>query len=258
MPQADQVRTMFDRISGRYDLMNRVMTLGIDVIWRRKTVAWAHDLVATNTHVSKMKALDVCCGTGDLTFALADSGIGEVTGIDFSEGMLQVARRRLADRSPTDARGTDIEFVGGDAMALPFPDDTFDIVTVGFGVRNVEDLDEAFREMLRVAKPGGVVCCLEATRPTNRAAAWFYRFWFDQVVPTVGGIIAGDRSAYRYLPESTKKFPKPQALVDRLVYCGFEQVKWRTFSGGVVGLHAATKGQERIADSRSKEALVTS
>lgn len=229
MPRADDVQHMFDRIAGRYDLLNRIMTGGVDRRWRRAAVR-------TVGAAPGVRALDVCCGTGDLAFLLADAGAG-VIGLDFSANMLEVARRRAGERGD---RGGSVEFVQGDALALPFEDDSFDALTVAFGVRNVERLGGAFEEFARVLRPGGTVACLEITRPANRIAGGFYRVWFDRVVPVVGGLISGDREAYSYLPQSTLDFPRPRELAELMRESGFADVDWRTFAGGIVALHRGT------------------
>jgi demethylmenaquinone methyltransferase/2-methoxy-6-polyprenyl-1,4-benzoquinol methylase len=230
MPKADDVRSMFDRIAGRYDLVNAVMTMGIDRRWRRAAIRAAR--VDSTT-----RALDVCCGTGDITFLLAEAGAEHVTGIDFSPNMLAgAAKRQRAHRSP-EARDA-VTFREGDALALPFPDDSFDVVTVSFGVRNVEDVPLAFREFARVARPGGRIVCLEITRPSSRIVSTFYNVWFDRVVPWVGGLISRDRGAYSYLPESTRHFPRPPQLATIIAEAGVADVRWRNFGGGIVALHS--------------------
>lgn len=230
MPKADDVRTMFDRIAGRYDLMNRVMTLGIDRRWRNAAVRAAKVDPST-------RALDVCCGTGDISFLLAEAGAEQVTGVDFSANMLEQARRRKGGhRDPNAARR--VEFVQGDALDLPFEDDSFDVVTVSFGVRNVEDLGQAFREFARVGRPGARIVCLEITRPKSKLFNWFYDIWFDRVVPLLGAIVSRDRAAYTYLPESTKTFPRPPQLADVIRDAGIGEVRWRRFGGGIVALHS--------------------
>jgi demethylmenaquinone methyltransferase/2-methoxy-6-polyprenyl-1,4-benzoquinol methylase len=238
MPRAEDVRTMFDRIAGRYDLMNRVMTLGIDRRWRNAAVRAAKVDPST-------RALDVCCGTGDISFLLAEAGAEHVTGADFSPNMLVQARRRQrGHRDPAAARR--IEFVQGDALALPFDDDSFDVVTVSFGVRNVEDLALAFREFARVARPGARIVCLEITRPKSRLFNWFYDIWFDRVVPLLGAIVSRDRAAYKYLPESTKTFPRPPELAEIIRAAGIREVSWRRFGGGIVALHAGELPMEAV------------
>lgn len=229
MPKGADVEQMFDRIAGRYDLLNRVMTMGIDRRWRRLAVRAARPQAA---HV-----LDACCGTGDITFALAHAGAERVIGLDFSANMLDVAQRRADHMDGQFIGDVPVEFLQGDVLAIPFPDATFDAITVGFGVRNVENLDGALAEFRRVLKPGGRLVCLEITRPAGRMAQGFYRVWFDRVVPVVGGWISGDREAYSYLPESAKRFPTPPELVARFRTAGFTDIVYRLFAGGIVALH---------------------
>jgi demethylmenaquinone methyltransferase / 2-methoxy-6-polyprenyl-1,4-benzoquinol methylase len=213
---AEGVRVMFDRIAPVYDAMNRVMTAGLDRRWRRITV---EETVRPGDRV-----LDACCGTGDLAIAARARG-GDVVGLDFSERMLERARRK----DPA------VEWVRGDMLALPFDDASFDAVTVGFGVRNVEDLDGGLRELRRVLGPGGRIGILEITTPRG-ALAPFYRVWFDHVVPLLGKVLPGG-SAYTYLPASVRRFPGPDELASRLEDCGFSAVRYRTFAGSIVALH---------------------
>jgi demethylmenaquinone methyltransferase / 2-methoxy-6-polyprenyl-1,4-benzoquinol methylase len=212
----DAVRSMFDRISPVYDAMNRTMTVGLDRRWRQATVA---AVVQPGDRV-----LDACCGTGDLAVAAAEAG-GTVTGVDFSERMLERARRK--------SKG--IEWVQGDALALPFSDGSFDAATVGFGVRNLDDLERGLAELRRVLRPGGRLAILEITRPSGLLAP-FYRLWFDGFVPLLGKLLPGG-SAYTYLPASVRRFPGPDQLAALLHGAGFEDVRWRTFAGGIVALH---------------------
>ena len=212
----DAVRTMFDRISPVYDAMNRTMTMGLDQRWRRATVA---AVVRPDDRV-----LDACCGTGDLAVAAARAG-GRVTGLDFSERMLERARRKSSQ----------VEWLRGDALALPFADGAFDVATVGFGVRNLDDLDRGLRELRRVLRLGGRVAILEITRPRGPLAP-FYSLWFDRIVPLLGKALPGG-SAYTYLPASVRRFPGPEDLAVLLRGGGFEDVRWRTFAGGIVALH---------------------
>ncbi len=242
MPKAEDVRSMFDRIAGRYDLVNRVMTMGIDRRWRRVAISRA-------LHGEAGRVLDVCCGTGDITFGLAQAGAEHAVGVDFSANMLEQARARQ-QRQPAGVASR-VEFVQGDALALPFDADTFDAVTVSFGVRNVEDLAQAFREFSRVVRPGGRVVCLEITRPTFGPAKLFYGLWFHRIVPFVGGLIAGDRAAYTYLPESTKQFPRPPALRTLMENCGLNDVSWKKFAGGIVALHVGTVAAEHVEHAAS-------
>jgi demethylmenaquinone methyltransferase/2-methoxy-6-polyprenyl-1,4-benzoquinol methylase len=212
----DAVRSMFDRISPVYDAMNRTMTMGLDQRWRRAAVS---AVVQPGDRV-----LDACCGTGDLAVAAQHAG-GEVTGVDFSERMLERARRKSGE----------VEWVQGDALALPFPDGAFDAATVGFGVRNLDDLERGLAELRRVLRPGGRLAILEITRPSGLLAP-FYRLWFDGFVPLLGKLLPGG-SAYTYLPASVRRFPGPDELASLLGTAGFEDVRWRTFGGGIVALH---------------------
>ena len=213
----DGVRRMFDRIAPVYDAMNRVMTAGLDRRWRRETL----DVVAVQ---SGDRVLDVCCGTGDLAIGARDRG-ADVTGLDFSAQMLDRARRK----QPA------VEWVEGDALALPFDDASFDVVTVGFGVRNVADLDLGLRELRRVLAPGGRVGILEITQPRGLLAP-FYKVWFDRVVPLLGKVLPGG-SAYTYLPASVRRFPDVEELRERMQAAGFERVAYHVFAGGIVALH---------------------
>jgi demethylmenaquinone methyltransferase / 2-methoxy-6-polyprenyl-1,4-benzoquinol methylase len=207
---------MFDRIAPVYDAMNRTMTAGLDRRWRRAT---AQAVVRPGDAV-----LDACCGTGDLAIACAREG-ARVTGLDFAERMLERARRKAPE----------LEWVQGDLLALPFADATFDGATVGFGVRNVEDLERALGELRRVLRSGGRLGILEITRPRGLLAP-FYRFWFDGVVPLLGKLLPGG-SAYTYLPASVRRFPYPEHLAELIAAAGFADVRYRLFAGGIVALH---------------------
>jgi demethylmenaquinone methyltransferase / 2-methoxy-6-polyprenyl-1,4-benzoquinol methylase len=216
----DEVRGMFDRIAPVYDAMNRVMTAGLDRRWRRlaaRNVVWPGDRV-----------LDSCCGTGDLAVEAERRG-GRVVGLDFSERMLERARRKS---------GT-IEWVQGDALALPFEDGEFDAVTCGFGVRNLADLEGGLREALRVLRPGGKIAVLEITRPRGFLRP-FFRLWFDVLVPLAGKLLPGG-SAYTYLPASVRRFPGPEDLAALFTSAGFERVRYRLLGGGIVALHVAER-----------------
>ena len=212
----DAVRTMFDRISPVYDAMNRTMTLGLDQRWRRAT---AEAAVRPGDRV-----LDACCGTGDLAVAAKAAG-GRVIGLDFSARMLESARGKSGE----------IEWVQGDALELPFGNATFDAATVGFGARNLDDLERGLAELRRVVRPGGRLAILEITRPRGLLAP-FYRLWFDRLVPLLGRVLPGG-SAYTYLPASVRRFPGPEELAELLRSAGFENVRWRLFAGGIVALH---------------------
>ncbi len=214
----DAVRTMFDRIAPVYDVMNHVMSAGLDVRWRRATV---RAVVRPRDRV-----LDAACGTGDLALEAARAG-ARVTGLDFSPRMLERARRK----APA------VEWVEGDLLALPFADGSFDAATVGFGVRNVADLERALRELARVLREGGRLGILEITRPRG-ALRVFYSLWFDRVVPLLGKVLQGG-AAYTYLPASVRRCPEPEELASVLRGAGFEGVRYELFAGGLVALHVA-------------------
>ncbi len=214
----DEVRHMFDRISPVYDLMNRLMTAGLDRRWRRLTAA---AVVRPGDRV-----LDACCGTGDLAMAASEAG-GDVTGLDFSEAMLERARRKSAS----------VEWVRGDLLALPFADASFDAATVGFGIRNVADLEAALRELARCLRPGGRLGCLEITQPRG-ALRPFFGVWFDRLVPLAGKVLPGG-AAYSYLPASVRRFPGPADLAAAMKRAGFADVQWRLLAGGIVAVHVA-------------------
>jgi len=207
---------MFDRIAPVYDAMNHLMTAGLDRRWRRVT---AEAVVRPGDRV-----LDACCGTGDLALACARAG-GRVTGLDFSERMLERAR----------SKSSAVEWIQGDALALPFEDGSFDAATVGFGVRNLESLERGLAELRRVLRPGGRLGVLEITRPQG-ALAPFYRLWFERGVPVVGRVVSGS-SAYTYLPASVRRFPGPEDLAGLLREAGFGEVRYRLFARGIVALH---------------------
>jgi demethylmenaquinone methyltransferase/2-methoxy-6-polyprenyl-1,4-benzoquinol methylase len=213
---------MFDRIAPVYDAMNRIMTAGLDVRWRRLTAAAA---VRPGDRV-----LDAACGTGDLAIADRKAGASHVTGLDFSEQMLARARRKAADRTDV------LEWVQGDLLALPFEDASFDAATVGFGVRNVADLERALRELRRVLRPGGRLAILEITQPRGPLRP-FFSLWFDRVVPLLGKVLPGG-SAYTYLPASVKRFPAAEELAALLRDCGFGEVRFRLLGGTIVALHS--------------------
>jgi demethylmenaquinone methyltransferase / 2-methoxy-6-polyprenyl-1,4-benzoquinol methylase len=214
--QPDAVRGMFDRIAPVYDAMNHVMTAGLDRSWRRLTV---EAVVQPGARV-----LDACCGTGDLAVAAEREG-GIVTGLDFSPRMLERARRKS---------GT-VTWVEGDVLALPFDDGSFDAATVGFGVRNVADLEAGLAELHRVLRPGGRLAILEITQPRGVLRP-FFSLWFERIVPLLGKVLPGGK-AYTYLPASVRRFPGAEELADLLARGGFEQVRFRLLGGTIVALH---------------------
>jgi demethylmenaquinone methyltransferase/2-methoxy-6-polyprenyl-1,4-benzoquinol methylase len=228
---AAQVRTMFDRIAGVYDLMNTAMTAGMHHRWRERAADRA-ELGPGDA------ALDVCCGTGDLALELAGrvGPEGSVVGCDFSEQMLDLARAKAERRGASNVR-----FEWADALKLPYGDRSFDAATVGFGARNLADLDRGLAELARVLRPGGRLVILEISQPRRPPLSTFYSLWFDRIVPLLG-TLAGNRDAYTYLPESVKRFPSPHGLAERMAAAGFERVRYLVLAGGIITIHAGAAG----------------
>lgn len=227
---ASQVQAMFERIAGVYDLMNTAMTAGLHHRWRA--------LAADRARVSAGdRALDVCCGTGDLALELRRrcGPSGSVVGCDFSERMLKLAQAKA------DGLGVaDVEFEWADALDLPYRDRSFDAVTIGFGVRNLADVEGGVGEMARVLRPGGRLVILEITQPRRPPLSWFYGLWFERIVPRLGEL-AGDPAAYRYLPESVKRFPSPEGLAAIIDRTGLERIRWLVLAGGIIAIHSAAR-----------------
>jgi demethylmenaquinone methyltransferase/2-methoxy-6-polyprenyl-1,4-benzoquinol methylase len=221
---------MFDRIAGRYDLMNSAMTVGLHHAWRRR----AADRAELDPGHS---ALDVCCGTGDLAIELRRrvGASGRVVGCDFSEPMLDLARRKAAGLGMADIR-----WDWADALELPYENEGFDAVAVGFGVRNLSDLPRGLAEMSRVLRPGGRLVILEITQPRRPPLSWFYSLWFDRVVPRLGAV-AGDRDAYTYLPESVRSFPPPEGLAALMHEAGLSRIRCTVLAGGIIAIHSGLK-----------------
>jgi demethylmenaquinone methyltransferase/2-methoxy-6-polyprenyl-1,4-benzoquinol methylase len=232
---AARVREMFGRIAPRYDLLNHLLSLDIDKIWRRRVARAFHAVLGD----ANARVLDLCCGTGDLAFAFrkeAPAGAGaKIIGADFVPEMLTRARAKAV------LFGLAVEFIEADALQLPFADASFDLVSCAFGFRNLANYDRGLREILRVLKPGGAVAILEFAEPTGRVFGALYRFYFRNVLPRLGGLVSGNASAYSYLPSSVSKFPPPEELKSDLERAGFEQAGFEWWTGGVVTLHTAHK-----------------
>lgn len=221
-----RISTMFDRIAPTYDLLNHLLSGNTDARWRRQA---ARMLGLKGTE----RVLDVCCGTGDLAVAMLGGGAGEVVGTDFSPEMIRLAQEKAGSR---------IEFSVADTTALPFPDGSFDVATVGFGVRNLQDMDAGFREVHRVLSPGGRFTVLEFSRPPNPVFRGVYHTYFMIVLPMIGNLVSGGAdNAYTYLPRSVMSFPGPQALAERLLRAGFASVDVKPVTFGVACIHVATK-----------------
>jgi demethylmenaquinone methyltransferase / 2-methoxy-6-polyprenyl-1,4-benzoquinol methylase len=222
---------MFDRVASRYDALNSVMTAGLHHRWRRR----AADRAELGQGDS---ALDICCGTGDLAFELAARVApgGSVVGCDFSEPMLDLAREKASARATSGVR-----FEWADALSLPYDAGRFDAVTVGFGVRNLADLDRGLHEMARVLRPGGRLVVLEITQPRRPPLSTFYSLWFDRIVPVLGAF-SEEADAYSYLPESVRSFPGPRPLAEKMHMAGLEQIRWTVLAGGIIAIHSGVLG----------------
>ncbi|HET9982302.1 MAG TPA: class I SAM-dependent methyltransferase [Longimicrobiales bacterium] len=225
------VRRMFGAIAPRYDLLNHVLSLNIDRLWRRRAIS-----MLLEGREPRGRFLDACAGTFDLSLALARRrGFeGLVIGSDFALPMLERGRRKLA--------GTPVRPACADALRLPFGDGAFDGATVGFGVRNLADLDAGLRELGRVLKPGARLAILEFTTPARQPLRGLYMLYFLRILPLIGKLVSKHGSAYAYLPASVLEFPSPEALAEKLRAAGFREVRWRRLSGGIAAVHVGTRG----------------
>ena len=232
--QAADVRTMFDRIVPRYDLVNRIMTGGRDVAWRKMVAKQVAAVDAVQQHV-----IDVATGTGDLAFAIQDAGVKQVTGVDFSPEMINAAQRKLARHQPG------VTFQVADGMDLPFSDGAFDACTISFGLRNMVDYEAAIREMTRVLRPGGRFICLEMTPFRRPLLGPLFRVYFERLVPVVGGVLSGNLRAYKYLPRSVRSFPRAHDLAELMRHTGLEDVRYQLLGFGTVAIHSGSKPENR-------------
>ncbi|GEA19447.1 bifunctional demethylmenaquinone methyltransferase/2-methoxy-6-polyprenyl-1,4-benzoquinol methylase UbiE [Moorella sp. E306M] len=232
MTKEEYVRGIFNNIAPRYDLLNTILSFNCDRGWRRFTVARA-GLAPGN------KALDVCCGTGMLSLELARAVApgGQVVGLDFAPGMLEVARRRLA-ASPY---GHLVQLVEGNAMDLPFPDNTFDCATIAFGLRNLPDIKRGLAEMRRVVRPGGRVVSLELAKPSRTIFKHIYYLYFDHLVPLIGRLGVGMDGPYSYLPLSLKGYPHQEEILQYFRDLGLDRASYHELTGGIVAVHVGIK-----------------
>ena len=229
MPKKEGIRTLFDSIAKGYDRFNHLSSLNADKGWRRKAV---RAIVDTR---EPLAVLDVATGTADLAIAVAKKAVdgSQVIGVDLSEGMLEVGRKK--------AKGLPVTLQQGDAEALSFADGTFDRVSVAFGVRNFENLSLGLREMCRVLKPGGRLVILELSYPDNRFLLWCYKLYAFKILPAIGTRLTGNRGAYTYLPDSILKFPKPPVFLPMLREAGFSSAKARSLTFGICRMYVAEK-----------------
>jgi demethylmenaquinone methyltransferase/2-methoxy-6-polyprenyl-1,4-benzoquinol methylase len=221
---------MFAGIAGRYDLLNHLLSGNIDKRWRRLVAREMSGSLGAGSRV-----LDVACGTGDLSLALAEAGEAEIVGLDFCRPMLEIARRKSSAN-----RGS-IPFVEGDALRLPFSDESFDAVTIAFGLRNLAGVAEGLGELRRVLKTGGRLAILEFSSPVVPGFRAAFNFYFTRVLPRIGGLISGSRGAYEYLPDSVSKFPNQKRLAGMMREAGFDEVGYRNLTGGIAALHTGVR-----------------
>lgn len=234
LEQARRVREMFATIAARYDLLNHLLSGNIDKRWRRLVAKTLFDTLS-DRHA---RILDVACGTGDLSLTLRDNGQARIVGLDFCRPMLAIAA------SKSSRSGSPLLFIEGDALDLPFGDRSFEAATIAFGLRNLASVEAGFTELLRILKPGGRVAVLEFSKP--QALVWrsFFKIYFTKILPRLGGLISGSKSAYQYLPESVSRFPDQGQLASMMKKAGFEEVSFQNLTGGIAALHIGRRPQQ--------------
>lgn len=233
MPKKEKVRQMFDNIASDYDALNHIMSLNVDKSWRKRA------LRKIITPGKPQQIMDLACGTGDFSIAIARAlhDGGHVTGVDLSEGMLAVMRQKVAKEHLEHI----ISIQTGEGECLNFPDNTFDAVTIAFGIRNFENREQGLCEVLRVLKPGGCIIILELSEPSNPIVRWFYNIYFTRLMPLIGKKVSGDGAAYSYLPASVINFPKKDEWMRTMRFCGFANVTHKAFSLGICRMYTGTK-----------------
>jgi demethylmenaquinone methyltransferase/2-methoxy-6-polyprenyl-1,4-benzoquinol methylase len=229
---ARRVREMFAGIANRYDLLNHLLSGNTDKRWRRLVAERLHDVLSSEG----ARALDVACGTGDLSLALAERTGARIVGTDFCRPMLEIAARKA-----TATNDTEIPFVEGDALKLPFADASFDAVSIAFGLRNLSSVEAGLKELWRVLKPSGRAAILEFSTPVVPGFRALFKFYFTRVLPRIGGMISGSRGAYEYLPDSVSRFPDQKRLAEMMSEAGFEEVEYKNLTGGIAALHLGTR-----------------
>ena len=230
---AGRVREMFSNIANRYDLLNHLLSANVDKRWRRIVATKVRERISS----SGACVLDVACGTGDLSLTLFETTGARVVGTDFCRPMLAVAAGKVSSQVP---------LIEGDALRLPFRSGSFDAVTIGFGLRNLSNVENGLAELCRVVKPGGWVAVLEFSRPSNAIVRAFYGLYFRNVLPLLGGVVSGSLSAYAYLPASVQKFPDQEQLALLMEQAGFDQVEFENLTGGIAALHLGRRPLERM------------
>lgn len=235
--KGEQVEQMFDSIAPAYDFMNTAMTFGLHNVWRRIAMQSLGKRLPEG--VASPRILDIATGTGDIVFDLLRRFPGSrITGADLSAGMLAVARRKLASAPPE--WHSRVSFEQADCLHLPYPDSSFDAVTVGYGVRNFQRLEEGYREMARVLRPGGTVCVIELSCPVRQPMRSLYDIYATRLIPAIGRLVSGDSRAYSYLPESIAAAPQRDAMTELMLRAGFSDAEWRSLTFGVVTLYFAS------------------
>ena len=225
------VREMFAGIAGRYDLLNHVLSLNIDKLWRRKVSNLLRETLSRPDAI----VLDVACGTGDLSLELNRDSRAQIIGTDFCRPMLTVALEKTAGLKAA------VPYVEADAMDLAFADDSFDALTIAFGLRNLPNLSSGLVELHRVIKPGGTIVVLEFSSPIVPGFRQLFNFYFANILPRIGGAVSGSRGAYEYLPESVSKFPDQKGLVQLMEQTGFSSVRYQNLTGGIAAIHSGIK-----------------
>jgi demethylmenaquinone methyltransferase / 2-methoxy-6-polyprenyl-1,4-benzoquinol methylase len=236
---ARAVREMFTSIAPRYDLLNHVLSFNVDRLWWRRTAGYFAPILAQ----PDSRILDLCCGTGDMTFALrkqAGKGTPQLLGADFSHAMLQCARSKSQDQVSPNRKVVTPHWIEADALCLPFSDQYFSLVTSAFGFRNLVDYDAGLHEIARVLRPGGECGILDFSEPTG-VIGHLYRLYFKQVLPHVGTLLSGVRGPYAYLPSSVERFPEPPEMLGRMRSAGFREVSWTPYTFGIAGLYRGKK-----------------
>ena len=228
----EQIATMFDHIAPKYDFLNHTLSFGIDKLWRRKAIRLI-------SGYSPETILDVATGTGDFAIAALKSGARKVTGIDISKEMVAVGKEKVKKLGLEDR----IELMAGDSESIQFPDQSFDTVTVAFGVRNFENLGQGLGELFRVLKKGGTICILEFSKPRNFLVKFGYKFYSKWLMPTIGRLVSGDRSAYTYLPESVEGFPDGEKFITFMRKSGFEQIREYRLTFGIATIYLGEKAK---------------
>lgn len=237
-----KVREMFTQIAPSYDLLNHLLSLQLDRLWRKRVARHLRSILARPDAV----VLDLCCGTGDLTFSLAREGKAHVLGADFAHPMLVRAKEKgaLIAASSSGQGPKTLPFLEADALRLPFGESSFDLVTTAFGFRNLANYEAGLREMHRILKPGGTIAILEFTEPPDDFVGKVFRWYYRNILPSIGGLISGDSAAYTYLPKSVSRFFRPPELASLMSASGYQSVAFRAWTFGTVALHTAVRPSE--------------